>query len=143
MAVNAWHIMREKISVRPDASAREIAHKIISSGLPGLPVVSDTLEVLGMVTEHHVLGAIREGLDLDKVEVSKLMMNAPVQADINTSADVLIEMMLAHNCCSVIPIMNKKKYAGLVSRHMLMEVYTSPHYSRFAHRERKGPFVCL
>lgn len=42
MAICAWHIMREKISVRPDTLATKIAHKIISSGLPGLPVVRDT-----------------------------------------------------------------------------------------------------
>jgi predicted transcriptional regulator len=143
MAIGAWHIMREKTSVRPDTTAQEIAHKIISSGLPGLPVVSDTMEVLGMVTEHHILGAIGEGLDLEKIPAADLMMTSPVTADMHTSPDDLIRMMLVNNCCAVLPIVNNKKYVGVVSRHMLMEVYTSPHYSRFAQKDRKGPFLCL
>ena len=54
MAMQAWHIMREKISVGPDTPVQEVAHKIISSGLPAIPVVSETLEVLGMASEHAV-----------------------------------------------------------------------------------------
>jgi predicted transcriptional regulator len=143
MAIQAWHIMREKISVGPDTPVQEVTHKIISSGLPAIPVVSETLEVLGMASEHAVLGAIRQGLDLERITAASIMVKTPITAEITTSPDELIQMMLANNCCSVITIVNNGKYAGVVSRHMLMDVFTSPHYSRFAQKDRKGPFVCL
>jgi CBS domain-containing protein len=143
MTVQAWHIMRDKISVGPDTPTQEVAHKIISSGLPAIPVVSETMEVLGVANEHAILGAIRQGLDLQEISAASIMIKSPVTADITTSTDDLIQMMLVHNCCSVITIMNNGKYAGAVSRHMLMDVYTSPRYARFAQAESKAPFVCL
>ena len=143
MTIRAWHIMREKSSVKPDTTAQDIAHKIISSGLPGLPVVNDAMEVVGMVTEHHILAALGEGLDLEKLPAQELMMTTPITADMNTSPEELIRMMLINNCCAVLPIVNNRKYVGVVSRHMLMEIKMSPYYTRFAQKDRKGPFVCL
>lgn len=143
MAVQAWHIMQEKISVTPDTSTQEIAHMIISSGLPAIPVVSETMDLLGMVTEHAILGAIRQGLDLQEITAASLMIKTPIIADVTASPDDLIHLMMVHNCCSVIAIMNRGKYAGAVSRHMLIDVYTSPRYARFAQDDSKSPFVCL
>ena len=100
-------------------------------------------EVLGLATEHAILGAIRQGLDLEQLTAATLMVKAPLIADISTSPEELIQMMLKNNCCSVVTIVNNGKYAGVVSRHMLMDIYTSPHYARFAQKDRKAPFVCL
>ncbi len=71
------------------------------------------------------------------------MVKAPLVADISTSPEELIQMMLNNNCCSVVLIVNNGKYAGVVTRHMLMDIYTSPHYARFAQKDREAPFVCL
>jgi hypothetical protein len=71
------------------------------------------------------------------------MVKTPITADINTSPEELIQMLLVNNCCAVVTILNHGKYAGVVSRHLLMDVFTSPYYSRFAQKERKGPFVCV
>ncbi|OGW41595.1 MAG: hypothetical protein A2010_18490 [Nitrospirae bacterium GWD2_57_9] len=143
MAIQAWHIMKEKISVTPETTAQDIALKMISSGLAAIPVVNDRQEVLGLATEQAVLGAIQQGLDLEQFTAASLAVKAPLTADITTSPDDLIRMMVKHNCCSVVTILNSGKYAGVVSRHMLMDIYTSPHYARFAQKDRKAPFVCL
>ncbi len=141
MGICAWHIMREKISVKPDTSAREVAMKIISSGLAAMPVVGDGREVLGIVAENAILDAIREGRDLEGIPASKIMVPAPVIADADTSTDELIKLLLK-SCCSVVTVVKDKKYVGVVSRHMLMDIFTSPNYSRFAAKDRKAPFEC-
>ena len=143
MTICSWHIMKEKIFVEPAATALEISNKITSSGLPGLPVVSETQELLGMVNELHILEAIQQGIDLETITASQLMVKPPLVADANTTPEELISMQLANRCCAVIPIIKNGKYVGLVSRHMLMDVFTSPHYVRFAQKDRKGPFACL
>jgi predicted transcriptional regulator len=141
MGINAWHIMKEKLSVGPDTTARETAMKIISSGLSAMPVVGSNQELLGVVSENAILDAIREEQDLEDIAASKIMVPAPTVADANTSADELINLLLK-NCCSIVAVMKDKKYVGVVSRHMLMDIFTSPHYSRFAAKERKSPFAC-
>ena len=143
MALHAWHIMKEKISIAPETSAQDVALRLMSSGMPALPVVNDKQEVMGMATEHAVLSAIQQGMDLEKVVASAIMVKTPIIADVNTSPDDLAKLILKHNCCAVITIVKDGKYVGIVSRSMLLDIFTSPHYSRFASKERKGPFVCL
>jgi predicted transcriptional regulator len=141
MGICAWHIMREKISVRPGTTAREVAMKIISSGLAAMPVVGDNQEILGVVSENAILDAIREDQDLENILASMIMVPAPVVADAGTSTDELIKLLLK-SCCSVVMVVKDKKYVGVVSRHMLMDIFTSPHYVRFAAKERQAPFAC-
>jgi CBS domain-containing protein len=141
MGISAWHIMREKISVAPETTAREVAMKIISSGLAAMPVISDSREILGVVSENAVLDAIREERNLDSIPASAIMVPAPLVADAETPTKELISLLLK-SCCSVVTVMKDNKYVGVISRHMLMDIFTSPHYARFESKDRKAPFMC-
>ncbi len=141
MSIRAWHIMREKLAVGRDTTVKDAAHRIISSGQPGLPVVNSKMEVIGIITEFNILGAIREGLDLGEISVARIMTTEPTVADSNTSINDLIQMMLLENF-TIVPITNNNKYVGLVSRHMIMDAYLSPHFYLFLNEDRKGPFLC-
>jgi len=142
MAIAAWHIMREKISVAPDTTAREVAMKIISSGLAAMPVVDADRKLLGIVTENAILDLIREEWDLDSIKALTVMVPAPSVADAATSTHDIISLLLK-SCCSVIAVVKDDKYVGVISRHMMMDIFTSPNYSRFAAKDRKAPFACL
>jgi CBS domain-containing protein len=141
MSISAWHIMKEKVSVSPETSAREVTMKIISSGLAAMPVVGENLELLGVVSENAILDAIRENRDLETIPASGLMVPAPIIADAGTTTDELINLLLK-SCCSVVTVVKDNKYVGVVSRHMLMDIFTSPHYVRFAAKDRRAPFAC-
>lgn len=142
MGIAAWHIMREKISVAPDTTARETAMKIISSGLAAMPVVDADRVLLGVVSENAILDLIREEWDLDRIKASAVMVPAPSIADATTSIHDIVSLLLK-NCCSVIAVVKDGKYVGVISRHMMMDIFTSPNYSRFAAKDRKAPFACL
>ncbi len=141
MTISAWHVMREKISVTPDTSAREVAMKIISSGLAAMPVVDENRELLGVVSENAILDAIREDRDLEGILASAIMVPAPSIADAATPTREIISLLLK-SCCSVVAVVKEGKYVGVISRHMMMDIFTSPNYSRFASKERKAPFAC-
>lgn len=141
MGISAWHIMKEKISVTPDASAREVTMKIISSGLAAMPVVDENRELLGVVSENAILDAIRDEKDLERITAAEIMVPAPIITDAETAPNELINLLLK-SCCSVVTVVKDNKYVGVVSRHMLMDIFTSPHYSRFAAKDRKAPFAC-
>lgn len=142
MTLCAKHIMRQKVSVGPTTTVKEVAHRIISTGQPGLPVVNDEMEVIGIVTEFNVLGAMREGMDLDTITAARIMNTEPTTASVDTSGDELIQMMLLNNF-TIIPIVNNNQYVGVVSRHTIMETHISPYFAKFTSRDRKGPFVCV
>ena len=142
MAIAAWHIMREKISVAPDTTAREVAMKIISSGLAAMPVVDADRKLLGVVSENAILDTIKEERDLDRIQASAIMVPAPSIADAATPTQDIISLLLK-SCCSVVAVVKDGKYVGVISRHMMMDIFTSPNYSRFASKDRKSPFACL
>jgi len=142
MAIAAWHIMREKISVAPETTAREVAMKIISSGLAAMPVVDADRVLLGVVSENAILDLIREEWDLDRIKASAIMVPAPSIADAATSTHDIVSLLLK-SCCSVVAVVKDGKYVGVISRHMMMDIFTSPNYSRFASKDRKAPFACL
>jgi predicted transcriptional regulator len=141
MSAHAWHIMREKISVGPDTNAREVTMKIISSGLAAMPVVDDNRELLGVVSENAILDAIRDERDLDSIPASTIMVPAPIITDADTPTKELIGLLLK-SCCSIVVVVKENKYVGVISRHMLMDIFTSPHFSRFSAKDRKSPFAC-
>ncbi len=142
MGICAWHIMKEKISVGPDATAREVAMKIISSGLAAMPVVGKDQELLGVVSENAILDAIRSKEDLEAIPASKITVPAPIVVKADTPTDELISLLLK-SCCSIVTVVRDGKYAGVVSRHMMMDLFTSPNFDRFASKDRKTPFQCL
>jgi len=141
MGINAWHIMRDKISVGPETTAREVTMKIISSGLAAMPVVGEDQELLGVVSENAILDAIREKRELDEITASSITVPAPIVVESDTLVDELINLLLK-SCCSIVTVVHDNKYVGVVSRHMLMDILTSPHYARFTAKDRKAPFVC-
>lgn len=142
MATEAWHIMREKISVVEDTTAREVAMKMISSGLAAMPVVDSNRELLGVVSENAILDAIREERELDEIPASAIMVPAPSIAEATTPTQDIIALLLK-SCCSVVAVVKDGKYVGVISRHMMMDIFTSPNYPRFASKDRKAPFACL
>src|SRR5512147_1854679 len=140
MAIRAKHIMSGKISVGKDTTVRDAAHKMISHGLPGLPVVNDAMEVMGVITEFNILGAVREGMNAGEITASRIMTPNPVTADINTTTDDLIQMMLLNNF-TIVPIVNNGKLAGVVSRFSVMDCLVAPDYSIFSAQEFKEALV--
>lgn len=141
MALRAKQIMSERISVGPDTTVKEAARKMMSYGQPGLPVVNDNMEVVGVITEYNVLGAIREGMKLNTIPAARIMTTEPTTADIDTSSEDLIQMMLMNNF-TFIPIVNKNKYVGMVSRHSIMDACVSPDYNAFSYCEQKDLCAC-
>ncbi len=140
MAIRAKHIMSGKISVGANTTVKEVAHKMITYGLPGMPVVNESMEVIGVVTEFNVLGAVREGMDLGRITASRIMTPNPATAEVNTSTDDLIQTMLLNNY-TMLPILNNGKYAGVVSRYSIMDALVSPDYSVFSAKELKESLV--
>jgi len=123
-------MMHGRVAVNSKATLKECAHKLISTGYPGLPVVGKDMKVVGVVTEFDLLGAIREGLNIDKTPVDRIMSKDPETANAEATADDLIEMMLENNF-TIVPIVKNKKLVGVVSRAEIMSAYVEPAYYQY------------
>ena len=131
MLVRCTQYHKKRVSVSLNETGKEIAHRLITTRLPGLPVVdSESKQVVGIVTEFDILRALKNGADIDNLTAEMLMSSKPVTADIETSADDLIDLMLASNS-TMIPVTKNNKLAGIIDRCSIMEGYMAPGYDRY------------
>lgn len=131
MLVRCTQYRSKKVSVSLTETGRKIAHKLITTRLPALPVVdSDSRKVVGIVSEFHILDALRNGMDIDKFTAERIMSREPETADIDSPVEDLIEMMLNKNS-AMVPITKNDKLAGIIDRCSIMEGYMAPGADRY------------
>jgi CBS domain-containing protein len=128
-------LMHRRGSLSVKATGREIAYGFMAAGLPGLPVVNRDMEVIGIVTEFDLLGAIKEGMNVDEITADRIMSKKPMTTGMETTAEQLIEMMLENNF-TIIPVVKKKKLVGIVDRFSVMDAYFEPGFYRHLLEQR-------
>ncbi len=104
----------------------------MASGCPGIPVVNEQSDVVGIVSMCDILKAAKEkGAGIDKITAEQVMSKNPITADLDTSLDDLAKIMVENNY-SVIPIVKGTKLVGIVSAREIIDTYVEPHlYSSF------------
>ncbi len=130
--IRAKYIMCKKAAVNKALSGREIVYKMMGTGCPGLPVVDEKTEVIGVVNMCDILKATHEkGAAMNDITAEQLMSKVPVTAGPDTSVEDLSKMMIENNY-SFIPIVKGKKLLGIISGREIVETYVEPHlYSSF------------
>lgn len=130
--IRAKYIMCERTAVKDDMPGKEVVFKLMATGCPGLPVINDQQEVVGVVTMCDILKAAKEqGAGMNDVTAAKVMSKVPVMADPETPVEELSKMMVENNY-SVIPIVKGKKLLGIVSGREIVDTYVEPHlYASF------------
>ncbi len=131
MLMRCTRFSSKAVGVAPSTTGRDVANKLISTRLPGLPVVDkESRQVQGFVNEFDVLGALIEGIDPDSFTADKIMSRNAVTAELNTPAEDLMEMMLEKNI-TMVPITKNNKLAGIVDICSLMEILMTPGTERY------------
>jgi CBS domain-containing protein len=104
----------EVITVTEDATMKHVIQLLVTRGITGLPVVSDDMELLGVVTEKDVLKALYNR-DVQVNSVADLMTGDIVSFDEN---DDLIKVFkgLVENNFRRVPILSQGKLVGIISR---------------------------
>jgi CBS domain-containing protein len=130
--IRAKYIMCTKAAVTKTTPGKEVVFKLMATGCPGLPVVNDASEVVGVVTMCDILKAAnQEGAAMNDITAEEVMSGLTVTADPDTSVEALSKMMVEHNY-SVVPIVKNKKLLGIVSGREIVDTYVEPHlYSVF------------
>jgi CBS domain-containing protein len=129
--IRAKYVMCKRTAVLKNKTGREVVYKMMASGCPGIPVVDEQSEVIGIVSMCDILKAAEKGSDLDKITVEQIMSKSPLTADRDTSLEDLSKIMFENNY-SVIPIVNGKKLVGIVSAREIIDTYIEPHlYTTF------------
>jgi CBS domain-containing protein len=128
--IRAKYIMCKRTAIKESESGKEVVFKMMGTGCPGLPVVNDQMEIVGIITAFDVLKAIRNGVAIDALTVGNVMSKAPLSADLNTPLEMLIDILIDNNY-TIIPITNNNRLVGVVSRNEILQAYAEPHMYQF------------
>ena len=141
-------MVRDVITVRPEASVRDAALLMLQHGISGLPVVDENHGLLGLISEGDLLRRAETGTEKHRswwlelltpqerladefsrahaVRVADVMTRQVVSADENASLANIATLMERHGIKRV-PIMRDGRLVGIVSRANLVKaLVTAP-----------------
>jgi CBS domain-containing protein len=126
--IRAKYVMCKKSAVTKETRGRDVVFKLMATGCPGLPVVDEQSEVVGIVTMCDMLAASKDKGDaINELTAEQVMSKVPVTAGPDASLEELSRLMVEHNY-SVIPIVKGKKLLGVVGGREIVDTYVEPHH---------------
>lgn len=121
-SITAKDIMHPRISLPASMKGQELVERLMC-GYPGLPVVNDNLEVLGVVSEYDILEALKEGRTIHEFSAETIMScghehevcNTPVTITPQTPIKKIVDLMYDQDL-DILPVVEGKKLVGVISR---------------------------
>ena len=109
-------------TIRPEASAQDAAQLLSQKRISGLPVVNPDGRIIGIVTEADIISKVnREGL-----LVAEIMSHEVIAVEEETSVSE-IASLLANRRIKRVPVVEKGKLVGIVSRADIVNAVAQGH----------------
>jgi CBS domain-containing protein len=123
----AKEIMYPRVSVPAKMNGQELVQKLMCP-YPGLPVVNENQEVIGIVSEYDVLNALREGRTIHEFSAESIMScghsehgvcSSPVTVPGDAPIEDIADLMFALSF-TVLPVVEGKRLVGLITRKSII-----------------------
>jgi len=108
------------LTLRPEASLIEAMEMVASHHITGIPIVSPTLELLGIITEKDLLQAMSSP-DVMSATVEAYMTHKVITFDRTSDLSRICTCMLEHDFHQV-PIVDQNTLVGIISRSDILKV---------------------
>ena len=121
----AKDIMTKEVStVRQDAKITDVIRLLAQKRITGVPVVSDDMRLLGVVTEKDILRTLRYDQNIKGKTAADLMTSEIISFDENDSLMEVFEN-LVENDFRRVPILSEGILVGIVSRRDIIEFFSA------------------
>jgi CBS domain-containing protein len=111
---------KEVLTIGPEATLAEAIEVLIEKKISGMPVVNDSGEVVGIISEKDILNFAFDG-HLHNTRVKEAMsvniVSFPPDADINS-----IALAIADRHFRRVPVIENGKIVGIISRRDIIRV---------------------
>jgi CBS domain-containing protein len=135
--MNALDVMSVNIvAAKDNATAIEIATRLVLGTFNGLPIIDDQGKVIGIVTTVDLLHAIEEGKNLDNMLARDLMTRSPAVAYQETTTSEMIDIMYRKRIDMLPVVEDDGRLVGVVSREDILREKLN---ERFVVLDRKMP----
>jgi len=118
--IRAKSIMSRKVmTVTEDANIRHVMKLLSENRVTGLPVVSEDMALLGIVTEKDILEVLLYGKDVKSKTAGDLMTADIVSFEEDEDLMIIFRTLVEDNFRRV-PILSDGKLTGIISRRDLI-----------------------
>jgi len=123
--MSAKDLMHPRVSLTAKLKGEELVEKMMCS-YPGLPVVNDNLEVIGIVSDTDVMSALQQKRTVHEFSAESLMTcghsdhgacGKPVTVSPDASLEDLVDLFYNNSSSlSVLPVVKNKQLVGIISK---------------------------
>jgi predicted transcriptional regulator len=119
--MNAQDVMSVNIvAAKDNATAIEIATRLVLGPFNGLPIIDDRGRVTGIITTIDLLQAIKEGKNLDDMSAGDLMTRSPAVIYQDTTTTEMIDIMYRKRIDMLPVVEEDHRLIGIVSRQDIL-----------------------
>jgi CBS domain-containing protein len=119
--MNAYDVMSVNIvAAKDNATAIEIATRLVLGPFNGLPIIDDQGKVTGIITTIDLLQAIKEGKNLDDMSARDLMTRSPAVIYQDTTTSEMIDIMYRKRIDMLPVVEEDHRLIGIVSRQDIL-----------------------
>ncbi len=119
--MNAHDVMSVNIvAAKDNATAIEIATRLVLGPFNGLPIIDDLGKVKGVITTIDLLQAIKEGKNLDDMSAGDLMTRSPAVIYQDTTTTEMIDIMYRKRIDMLPVVEEDHRLIGIVSRQDIL-----------------------
>jgi predicted transcriptional regulator len=123
-------MQRPVLATTPRASVRDIAAQIVMNEISGMPVTEKTGEIVGVITEADILGALMDGKKLENLTAQDIMSADPITVDMDTPMNEVMKR-LEENGVLRLPVTSHGKVVGIISRRDIIRSVLEPEFMTF------------
>jgi len=126
----AKQIMGKVKAPRKNAKGRDIARTMISQEYCHLPVVDESDNVIGIISEFDLLKAVKAGKNLEDVTAEELMSTKVVTVNETDTIDAVIDIMTTQYIISL-PVVRNGKLVGVINRRNILHDMVDHEYKEY------------
>jgi CBS domain-containing protein len=121
--MNAYDVMSVNIvAAKENATAIEIATRIVTGAFNGIPIIDDRGKPIGIVTTIDLLKAVKEGKSLDNITAKQIMTHDPAVISQDASIEEVIDILYRKGI-DMVPVVEEEddgRLMGVVSRQDIL-----------------------
>ena len=123
-------MQRPVLATTPRASVRDIAAQLVTNEISGMPVTEKTGEIVGVITEADILGALMDGKKLENLTAQDIMSADPITVDMDTPVNEVMKR-IEENGVLRLPVTSHGKVVGIISRRDIIRSVLEPEFMTF------------
>lgn len=103
----------------------DVIASLMIEGFGAVPVIDKTRTLIGIVSEHDLLGAIDDGQSLGALTAGEVMTGNPYSVRPETELGTLVHVLRASDLVRVPVVDAKDRLVGIIARRDVLKTYLS------------------